>query len=69
MREVLATPVPLLIGLANDELGYILPQEDFEAPSDLADPGDRYEESMSVGPETGPSVFAALEQLIAEATG
>jgi len=44
-----------LIGLGNDELGYMIPEEDFD-PS-------RYEESMSLGPETAPSVLRAVRQL------
>jgi hypothetical protein len=38
----------MLIGLANDELGYIVPAYDFR--------DDAYEESMSVGPATGPII-------------
>lgn len=38
----------ILVGLANDQLGYILP------PSDFRD--DYYEESMSVGPAAAPQV-------------
>jgi hypothetical protein len=38
----------MLVGLANDELGYLIPGHDFNA-------GD-YEEGMSVGPAAGPMV-------------
>jgi hypothetical protein len=38
----------ILVGLANDELGYIIPEYDFRA--------DAYEESMSQGPATAPIV-------------
>ena len=38
----------VLVGLANDELGYIVPAYDFR--------DDAYEESMSVGPATGPII-------------
>jgi hypothetical protein len=57
------TPHAFLIGLANDELGYILPEEDFVEPEDWDDPGRSYEESMSVGPETGSRLMAALDAL------
>jgi len=60
----LGCPFPFLVGLANDELGYILPRERFVEPVDWDDPGRQYEESMSVGPETGPLLFAALEGLL-----
>jgi hypothetical protein len=59
----LDTPVPLLFGLANDELGYILADEDFVEPTDWDDPGRQYEESMSVGPETGSRLLRALDEL------
>jgi hypothetical protein len=57
--------VTAVIGLANDELGYILPQEDFTPPQNYLDPGSSYEESMSVGPEMGPQLTAALHALLA----
>jgi hypothetical protein len=38
----------ILVGLANDELGYIIPEYDFRS--------DEYEESMSQGPATAPIV-------------
>jgi hypothetical protein len=36
-----------VIGLANDELGYILPAEDFEFPPNPFEPGKHYEETNS----------------------
>ena len=65
-KAALGTAFRLLVGLANDELGYILAQEDFVEPTDWDDPGEHYEESMSVGPETGPRLQAALDRLTAE---
>ncbi len=67
-KELLRTDHPFLIGLANDELGYILPEEDFIEPSDWDDPGPQYEESMSVGPRTGPLLMAALQRMVGPAT-
>ena len=55
--------VPIIVGLANDELGYILAREDFVTPEDYFDPGRQYEESMSVGPDLGPAVMGALQRL------
>ncbi len=57
--------VPVVVGLADDEVGYIIPEEDFVAPEDYLDPGSSYEESFSAGPDVAPRVVAALEQLIA----
>jgi hypothetical protein len=54
-----------VIGLANDELGYILPQEDYVYPGDPFEPGDHYEETMSVGPEAGPRLLSALRAMLA----
>jgi hypothetical protein len=54
MRKAGAPAVGIL-GLANDELGYILPAEDFHSG---------FEEGLSVGPEIGPRVLDALRKLI-----
>jgi len=55
--------VPAVIGLANDELGYILPQEEFVYPENPFEPGDHYEETMSIGPEAGPRLMEAMRRL------
>jgi hypothetical protein len=54
----------ILVGLANDELGYILPADDFVYPDDPLNPGAHYEESMSVSIEAGPKLTNALEALL-----
>ena len=48
----------IIIGLGNDELGYIIPLEDWDPT--------KYEESVSVGPQTAPIIMDALEALIEE---
>lgn len=53
-----------VIGLANDELGYILPEEDFRYPLNPFRPGAHYEETMSLSKEVGPKVMAALWSLL-----
>lgn len=63
MRRAGAT-VPAVIALADDEIGYILPAEDYVAPLNWLDPGDQYEESMSLGPDAGPAVVAAVRSLL-----
>ena len=45
-----------LVGLGQDEVGYILPKADFDPK--------KYEESMSLGPETAPTLLDALKQLL-----
>ena len=52
-----------ILGLANDELGYILPKEDFRYPLNPLNPGKHYEESMSVSKEMGVKVMEAVKSL------
>ena len=53
-----------VIGLANDELGYILPKEDFRYPLNPFSPGHHYEETMSLGREIGPLVVEAIQSML-----
>lgn len=55
----------VVIGLADDELGYILPDDTFVPPRDYLNPGVSYEESMSIGPSSGSRLTAALAVLMA----
>jgi hypothetical protein len=64
LKAQLPGPARVLIGLADDELGYILPDDEFVAPADYASPGAHYEESMSPGPATGSLVLEAAKGLI-----
>ena len=52
-----------IIGLANDELGYILPQEEYVFPANPFEPGDHYEETMSVGSQIGPRLLSTLRAM------
>jgi hypothetical protein len=63
MRQAGASTVGV-IGLANDELGYILPKEDFRYPLNPLNPGKHYEETMSVSREIGPLVMEAILSLM-----
>lgn len=54
-----------IIGLANDELGYLLPEDEFIYPANPFKPGDHYEETNSIGKEAGPAVIAAAQSLLA----
>jgi len=45
-----------LVGLGQDEIGYILPKADFDPK--------KYEESMSLGPDTAPTLLDALKNLL-----
>jgi hypothetical protein len=62
-------PKVLLFGLANDEVGYILPkrQWDNEPPFAYGRNRGQYGEVNSVGPEVGPILTEALRRAVAEA--
>ena len=64
LKVALPGPARVLIGLADDELGYILPDDEFVTPADYMHPDRQYEESMSPGPRTGSLVLAAAKGLI-----
>ena len=64
LKAALPGPGRVLIGLADDELGYILPDDEFVTPADYMHPGQQYEESMSPGPNTGSLVLDAAKGLI-----
>ncbi|MCH2581911.1 MAG: hypothetical protein MK133_12040, partial [Planctomycetes bacterium] len=49
----------MVVGLCNDELGYIIPAEDFRKGA--------YEESMSVGPAAGPVLLRRALALLGRA--
>jgi hypothetical protein len=59
----------MLIGLANDELGYIIPkrQWDEKPPYCYGRKKPQYGEANSCGPETAPTICSAFKLLVAEA--
>jgi hypothetical protein len=54
----------ILIGLANDELGYIIPEYDYRATGDKG--WDGYEETMSQGRDAAPAVREGAWNLLRE---
>ena len=57
-----------ILGLGNDELGYIIPPYDFvvsEAAYLSEAEGDHYEETNSLGPQTATLIEAVVDQLVA----
>ena len=54
LRDLVKARVPMLVGLANDELGYIVPGYDFKVRRSKTllprMPGHHYEETNSIGP-------------------
>ena len=63
MKEAGAEVVGV-IGLANDELGYILPVEDFKYPWNPFKPGAHYEETNSIGKDIAPKIMDSLKELV-----
>ncbi len=57
-------PTTGIIGLANDELGYIFPKEDFRYPLNPFNPKDHYEETISISKEIGPKLMEAVDDLL-----
>jgi hypothetical protein len=53
-----------IIGLANDELGYILPKEDFRYPFNPLNPKDHYEETMSISKHIGSILMETVDHLL-----
>lgn len=65
IRASMPGRVKFLIGLANDEIGYIIPKSEWddEAPWLYGSVARHYGEINSLGPDTGPTIHAALQQL------
>ncbi len=68
LREAMTGEHKWVVGLANDELGYIIPAYNFqlhpEVPYLDEAEGDHYEETNSLGPDTQPLVSAQAERLL-----
>lgn len=65
LRELMPGRVKFLVGLANDEIGYIIPKSEWdnEAPWLNGAPRRLYGEQISLGPETAPLLHDAFRQL------
>ena len=61
----------LLLGLANDEIGYIIPRRQWDqaAPYAYGRSQPQYGEVNSCGPEVAPLVMQALADCIQQAAG
>lgn len=70
VAEILPDDKWLLFGLANDEVGYIIPKRQWDQRGPFAYSGKRqYGEINSCGPEVAPIVMRALENRVREARG
>lgn len=59
------------LGLANDEIGYIIPKSEWDTkrPYLYLDERDTYGEGNSLGPETAPLIYSAILQTLSELNG
>jgi len=66
IRQQMQGKYNFIIGLANDEIGYILPksQWDEKAPFTYGEKEAPYGEVNSLGPETGPTIQREVNQLL-----
>jgi hypothetical protein len=67
LRDLIKAPVPMIVGLANDELGYLIPGYDFKIrPSRTMLPRypGHYEETNSVGPSATAILTEAAARLL-----
>jgi hypothetical protein len=69
IAELMPSPRWLCVGLANDEIGYIIPkrQWDKDAPFAYGRERSQYGEINSCGFEVAPIVMQALKLCVAEA--
>ncbi|MGB9604973.1 MAG: hypothetical protein ACP5U2_03285 [Bryobacteraceae bacterium] len=65
LKQTMTAPYRMLVGLANDEIGYIIPKAEWdEKPPWLNNaPKSWYGEINSVGPEAAPRIASAFEEL------
>ncbi len=68
LRELMPGKFRFVIGLSNDELGYILPksQWDEEPPYTYEDDEAPYGEENSIGPETAPLLYDEFKKILNE---
>lgn len=68
LKSKLGGEKPVVLGLANDENGYLVPDYDFKLhptkPYSEQATGDHYEETNSLGPKTTSLVLGALDTLL-----
>lgn len=68
LKDLMGAQYNWILGLGNDEIGYIVPSYDFQvdssAPYLVEAPGDHYEETNSLGPDSDPVIEAAAKKLL-----
>jgi hypothetical protein len=68
LRDMMPGQVKFIFGLANDEIGYIIPKSEWDQkpPYLFGSSKPVYGESVSLGPETAPLLHAAYQKLCAK---
>ena len=67
-REMMSGDYKFIIGLGNDELGYVIPKSEWDKknPYIYGEEESPYGESNSLGPDTAPILHQEIKQLIEE---
>jgi len=68
VREMMKGKIKFILGLANDEIGYIIPKSQWDTRRPYAYGKDKpqYGEENSLGPETAPLLHTALKEMLEE---
>lgn len=71
VRDIMEGDFKFIIGLANDEIGYIVPksQWDVEAPFTYGRDNSPYGEENSLGKETAPLLHKSIQEMLTELKG
>ena len=66
LDTLLSAPFKLVVGLANDEIGYVIPRSEWDAKAPFAYGGKeaQYGEQNSVGPSVAPTLADAFTKLL-----
>lgn len=65
IRKMMTGKYKFIVGLADNEIGYIVPPEDFNHDVKvISEQGDHYEETNSLGPRTAGIVIGKVKELL-----
>lgn len=68
LKQLMGRPLRFVVGLANDEIGYLVPEYDFKRKDNLTLlprlPGHHYEETNSIGKDATGLVVDAAKRLV-----
>ena len=67
LRTVMKGQMNMLLGLANDQIGYIIPKSQWDEKAPFTYNDEPYGEENSLGPNTAPLIHKALLEVFASA--